>query len=167
MTRWALRVAACISMFLAVGLPTSGAPSQQLVGAGLIGDPVPGKTIHSPSDFGLAVTADGGTFVCSMAGPLTGNFMGMTVMTVEGPVAKGSLKISGSTATFAGTATVVLAPGMKKEPVEILNSVPYSVTVGLGEPGKAWLIMKVPSFTKALGGDTGGIVKIGSISWGK
>jgi hypothetical protein len=39
----------------------------QLVGAGLIGDPVPGKTIHSPSDFGLAVTADGGTFVCSMA----------------------------------------------------------------------------------------------------
>lgn len=167
MDRWVIRVAAAVTVLLAAGLPTSGAPSVQLVGAGLIDDPVPGKTIHSPSDFGFAVTADGGTFVCSMGGPLTGNFMGMKVMTVEGPVARGTLKVSGDTAAFAGTATVVLAPGMKKEPVEILNNIPYSVTVGLGGPRKAWLIMKVPSFTKALSGDTGGLVKIGTISWGK
>jgi hypothetical protein len=75
-----------VGILLLTGLPTSGVPSSQLMGGGLIGAPIQGKTINSPSDFGLAVTADGGTFVCSMAGPLTGNFMGMTVMTVEGPV---------------------------------------------------------------------------------
>lgn len=52
---------------------------------------------------------------------------------------------------------------MNKEPVQVLNNVPYTVTVGFGGPGKGWLMMKVPDFTKVLGGDTGGIVKIGSI----
>lgn len=145
----------------------SGASSMQLTGAGLIGGPVPGKTINSPSDIGFAVTPDGGTFVCSMAGPLTGGFKGLKVMTVEGPVARGSLKVSGTTATFAGTATVVLVPGMNKEPVQVLTNVPYTVTVGFGGPGKGWLIMKVPPFTKILGGDTGGVIKIGSIALGK
>lgn len=167
MRGWVLRLAVIVSMLLLARLPTSGAPSLQLVGGGLIGGPIQGRTINSPSDFGLAVTADGGTFICSMAGPLTGNFMGMTVMSVEGPVTRGTLKINGSTATFAGNATVVLVPGMKKEPVEVLNNVPYIVTVGLGGPGEGWLTMKVPQFTKVLGGDTGGTVKIGSIMLGK
>jgi hypothetical protein len=139
----------------------------QLVGGGLIGSPIPGKTIDSPSDFGFAVTPDGGTFVCSMAGPLTGGFKGFKVMTVEGPVAKGSLSVHGSTASFGGNATVVLAPGMQKEPVQILADVPFTVTVGLGGPGKGWLMMHVPQFTKALGGDSGGMVKAGSITAGK
>ena len=139
----------------------------QLVGAGLIGGPIPGKTIDSPSDFGFAVTRDGGTFVCSMAGPLTGGFKGLKVMLVQGPVDKGSLKVMGTTATFAGKATVVLVPGMQKEPVQVLNDVPFTVSVGLGGPGKGWLRMTVPAFTKTLGGDTGGIVKIGSIALGK
>jgi hypothetical protein len=143
--------------------PAGAASSMQLVGAGLIRDSIPGKTIDSPSDFGFAVTMDGGTFVCSMAGPLTGGFKGLTVMTVEGPVAKGSFKVAGTTATFNGSATVILVPGMKKEPVQTLSSVPFSVTVGLGGPGKAWLIMVVPAFTQVLGGDTGGVVKVGSI----
>lgn len=76
----------------------------QLVGAGLIGGPILGKTINSSSDFGLAVTADGGTFVCSMAGPLTGGFKGLKVMAVEGPVTKDSLNVGGNTATFSGRA---------------------------------------------------------------
>jgi len=139
----------------------------QVVGAGLIGRPVPGKTIDSPSDFGFAVTREGGTFVCSMAGPLTGGFKGLKVMTVEGPVDKGSLKLMGTTATFSGKATVVLVPGMQKEPVQVLNAVPFTVAVGLGGPDKGWLMMKVPAFTKVLGGDTGGMVKIGSITGGK
>lgn len=164
MERWILRVAITAGMVVLAGLPTSGAQPTQLVGGGLIGPPIEGRTIDSPSDFGLAVTADGGTFVCSMAGPVTGNFMGMTAMTVEGPVTKGTLIISGNTATFAGTATVVLVPGMKKEPVEVLDNVPYSVTVGLGGPGTGRLIMKVPQFAKTLGGDTGGTIKIGSIT---
>jgi len=141
------------------------APMTQVVGAGLIGSPISGKTIDSPSDVGFAVTADGGTFVCSMAGPLTGGFKGLKVMTVEGPVDRGSLKIMGTTAQFSGKATVVLVPGMKKEPVQILDGVAFSVTVGKGGAGKGWLAMTVPAFSKVLGGDTGGVVKVGSISW--
>jgi hypothetical protein len=102
-----------------------------------------------------------------MAGPLTGGFKGLKVMTVEGPVTKGSFSLHGKTATFKGNATVVLAPGMQKEPVQILSAVPFTVTVGLGGPGKGWLMMQVPQFTKALGGDTGGIVKVGSIAIGR
>ncbi len=153
-----------ITLLLVGALPTGAASPMQLVGAGLISNPIPGKTINSPSDFGFAVTRDGGTFVCSMAGPLTGGFKGLKVMTVEGPVAKGSLRVRGGIATFSGSATVVLVPGMKKEPVQILSNVPYSVTVGVGRAGKAWLMMKVPAFTKVLGGDTGGVVKVGSIT---
>ncbi len=163
-----LRVVLVVGVFLLAGSSHSGAASMmQVVGAGLIGRPVPGKTIDSPSDFGFAVTSEGGTFVCSMAGPLTGGFKGLKVMTVEGPVDKGSLKIMGTTATFNGKATVVLVPGMQKEPVQLLNEVPFTVAVGLGGPDKGWLMMKVPAFTKVLGGDTGGMVKVGSITGGK
>lgn len=42
-----------------------------VVGAGRIGNPIPGVTIPSASDFGFAVSGDRGTFVCSMAGPET------------------------------------------------------------------------------------------------
>ncbi len=152
------------AFLLAAAYPLGAAPVTQLVGAGLIGGPIPGKTIDSPSDFGFAVTRDSGTFVCSMAGPLTGGFKGLKVMTVEGPVDRGSLKIMGTTATFSGKATVVLVPGMQKEPVQVLNDVPFTVAVGLGGPGKGWLRMTVPAFTKTLGGDTGGMLKIGSNS---
>ncbi len=133
----------------------------------LIGAPIFGKTINSPSDIGFAVSPDGGTFVCSMAGPLTGGFKGLTIMTVEGPVTKGSLKVRGATASFSGTATVVLVPGLNKEPVQVLNNVPFMATVSFGGPGKGWLILKVPSFTKTLGGDTGGVLKLGNITLGK
>lgn len=164
MTRWMVR-AVFAFLFLAL-VPLSGtgaASSLQLVGAGLIEHPISGRTISSASDFGFAVTMAGGTFVCSMAGPLTGGFKGLKVMTVEGPVTKGSLRVQGNRATFRGSATVVLVPGMNKEAVQVISNVPYSVTVGFGGAGKAWLEMKVPSFTKTLGGNTGGTVKIGSI----
>ena len=163
-----------LGIFVALGLfvfaistSPSRASSAQIVGGGLIGSPIKGKTIDSPSDFGFAVTNDGGTFVCSMAGPLTGGFKGLKVMTVEGPVTKGSLSLHGKTATFKGNATVVLVPGMQKEPVQVLADVPYTVTIGVGGPGKGWLMVQVPQFTKALGGDTGGMVKVGSIAIGR
>ncbi len=168
MKSWAPRLVLVAVLLLVIGpTPSGAAASMQLVCGGLIGSPIQGKTIGSPSDFGFAVTSDGGTFACSMAGPLTGGFHGLKVMTVEGPVAKGSLSLHGNTATFKGNATVVLAPGMNKQPVQILNNVPYSVTVGLGATGKGWLMMQVPQFTKALGGNTGGMVKVGSITVGK
>lgn len=168
MKPWAVGALVIVGILVLLGSSFAGTASpQQLVGAGLIGAPIAGKTIASPSDFGFAVTSEGGTFVCSMAGPLTGGFKGLTVMTVEGPVTKGSLKVTGTTAAFGGTATVVLVPGMSKEPVQILSNVPYTVTVGLGGPGKGWLQMKVPQFTNVLGGDTGGTLKIGSITFGR
>ena len=164
MTQWTVRVVLALLLLVLVPLPGTGAASSlQLVGAGLIEHPIAGRTINSASDFGFAVTAAGGTFLCSMAGPLTGGFKGLKVMTVEGPVTKGSLRVQGNRATFRGSATVVLVPGMNKESVQIMSNVPFSVTVGLGGAGKAWLEMSVPSFTRTLGGNTGGVVKIGSI----
>lgn len=74
----AFRVVLTLSVFLLAAVnPLTAAPMTQLVGAGLIGGPIPGKTIDSPSDFGFAATRDGGTFVCSMAGPLPGGFKGL------------------------------------------------------------------------------------------
>lgn len=164
MTQWTVRVGFALLLLVLLPMPaTEAASSLQLVGAGLIEHPIAGRTINSASDFGFAVTTAGGTFVCSMAGPLTGGFKGLKVMTVEGPVTKGSLKVQGNRATFRGSATVILVPGMNKESVQIISNVPFSVTVGLGGAGKAWLEMQVPSFTQMLGGNTGGVVKIGSI----
>lgn len=159
----ALSLVVLAALLLAGARPAATAPSTQLVGAGLISHPIKGKTISSASDFGFAVNAAGGTFLCSMAGPLTGGFKGLKVMTVEGPVTAGSLKIRGRTASFSGRATVILVPGMDNSAVQIMSSVPFTVTVRTGGAGNAWLTMKVPQFTKLLGGDTGGIVKIGSI----
>lgn len=159
----ALSLVVLAALLLAGALPAATAPSTQLVGAGLISHPIKGKTISSASDFGFAATASGGTFLCSMAGPLTGGFKGLKVMTVEGPVTAGSLKIRGRTASFSGRATVILVPGMDNSAVQIMSNVPFTVTVGTGGAGKAWLTMKVPQFTKVLGGDTGGTVKLGSI----
>ncbi len=164
MHTFAVRATLAVIVVLLAVSASVGAPSVRLVGAGLIGTPLPGKTIDSPSDFGFAVSAEGGTFVCSMAGPLTGGFKGLTVMTVEGPITAGTLTVTAATATFKGNATVVLVPGMDKSAVQILPNIPFTVTVGVGGPGKAWLIMKVPQFTQTLGGDTGGLVKMGSIS---
>lgn len=158
--RWLILVVVAL---VVGGFSPAMAASVQVVGAGLISHPIKGKTISSSSDFGFAVNATGGTFLCSMAGPLTGGFKGLKVMTVEGPVNAGSLKIRGRTASFAGKATVILVPGMDKSAVQIMSSVPFTVSVGTGGAGKAWLTMKVPQFTKILGGDTGGTVKIGSI----
>ncbi len=138
--------------------------SMELVGAALIGAPLPGKTISSTSDVGFAVTTEGGTFICSMAGPLTGGFKGLKVMTVEGPVTRDSLVVKSNTASFSGKATVVLVPGMDKGAVQLLNDVPFTATVGLGGPGRGWLILKVPAFTKTLGGNTGGMIKVGRFS---
>jgi len=163
--RWSAGLILSLAIFLGVGLvPAHPAPRMQVVGAGLIGRPIMQKTIPSPSDFGFAVTPDGGTFVCSMAGPLTGGFKGLTAMLVEGPVDRASLAITGTTARFSGKATVVLVPGMNKEPVQVINDVPFTVTVRFGGPGNGWLMMNVPAFTKTLGGDTGGILKLGRIN---
>jgi hypothetical protein len=140
--------------------------SSELTGSGQIGAPVIGRTITSPSDIGFAVTSSGGYFLCSMSGPVTGGFMGLTVMDVEGPVTPHSLLIRADRASFSGNATITLVPGMGGQPVQVLNNVAFTVAVGLGGPGKGNLVLTIPAFTRALGGDTGGVLNIGRIAVG-
>src|ERR1700674_4465004 len=141
------------------------APKPSVVGGGRIGAQIPSETIPSPSDFGFAVNEDGGTFVCSMAGPETGGFAGFQVMLVEGPVAAKTLRVSGRHVSFAGKATVVLIPGMNGASQTVLNGIPYSVSARTGTSETAALILSIPAFTQALGGDTGGIVRQGAIGF--
>jgi hypothetical protein len=134
-----------------------------VVGAGRISAPIHGETIPSASDFGFAVDDHGGTFVCSMAGPETGGFAGFRVMLVEGPVSRGSLEVHDRNISFSGFATVALIPGMNGASQTVLDGVPYSVTARAGSAKRARMILNIPAFTQALGGDTGGIVSQGDI----
>jgi hypothetical protein len=134
-----------------------------VMGAGRIGDPIPDVTISSASDFGFAVGDGGGTFVCSMGGPETGGFAGFRVMTVEGPVAPGSLQVRGRLISFSGQATVVLIPGLQGASHTVLDNIDYTVTARTGKDNQAEMVLQIPAFTQALGGDTGGIVVQGGI----
>jgi hypothetical protein len=134
-----------------------------VAGGGRIGRPIDGETIASASDFGFAVDDHGGTFVCSMAGPETGGFAGFRVMLVEGPVSRGSLEIHEREISFSGFATVALIPGLNGGTQTVLDGVPYSVTARAGNAKRARMILNIPAFTQALGGDTGGIVSQGDI----
>lgn len=145
--------------------PTNADDAARLsvVGGGRIGPQIPGETIVSSSDFGFAVSARGGTFVCSMAGPETGGFFGFQVMLVEGPIAAGTLTIHGRDVTFSGSATIALIPGLGGMSQTILNGVSYSVKARTGTGGTAKMILTIPAFTQTLGGDTGGVVSQGAI----
>jgi hypothetical protein len=152
-------------------LPASAATrGPQIVGTGRIGDNIPGKTIPSPSDFGFAADRQGGgTFVCSMYGPETGGFKGCNLMTIEGVITPNSLQIFRGTATFSGKVSIFASPDVFSSPPEsrglILNlgDIDIQVTLVLGGPGKASMILHAPAVTAAVGGDTGGIVEFGRI----
>jgi hypothetical protein len=145
-------------------------------GTGRIGTPIQGETIPSPSDFGFAVDATGGTFVCSMAGPATGGFAGFEVMLVQGIITPGSLQVAEQPdipslhiggkleARFSGAATVVLIPGLQGADKTILNNVPFSAIARTGKYDKPQFRLTIPAFTQALGGDTGGVVIQGGIN---
>jgi hypothetical protein len=143
-----------------------GSPQASAVGAGRIGNPIPGETLQSPSDFGFAVDNEGGTFVCSMAGPETGGFAGFQVMLVEGPVDAGTLQARGRDVKFSGKATVALIPGLGGASHSVLENVDFTVTARTGKEGKGRMILEIPAFTGPLGGNTGGIIAQGEISVG-
>lgn len=134
-----------------------------VVGAGRIGSPIRGTTVPSASDFGFAVSERGGTFVCSMAGPETGGFAGFRVMLVEGPVTPGSLEFHERDVSFSGFATIALIPGLNGASQTVLDGVPYNVSARPGSARRARMILNIPAFTQALGGDTGGVVTQGDI----
>ena len=134
-----------------------------VIGTGRIGNSIQGTTIPSASDFGFAVSGRSGTFVCSMAGPETGGFAGFRAMLVEGPVTPGSLEIHERDVSFSGFATIALIPGMNGASQTVLDGVPYTVSARPGKAGRARMILNIPAFTQALGGDTGGVVAQGAI----
>ena len=148
-------------------LPVSAATrGPQIVGTGRITKNLPGKTIPSPSDFGFAADLHGGgTFVCSMFGPQTGGFKGCNLMTVQGVITPSSLQIFRGTATFSGKVSIFAIPDVffNSGPYLSLGDIDIQVTVTLGGPGKASMILHIPAATDAVGGDTGGIVEFGRI----
>ncbi|MCI0661485.1 MAG: hypothetical protein L0220_10460 [Acidobacteria bacterium] len=135
-------------------------------GGGRIGDPIPGITIPSASDFGFAVDASGGPFVCSTAGPETGGFFGFQVNTVEGVVTPGSLRVHGRDITFSGKVTVVLIPGLEGASHSVLDNLDFTVTARAGGEGRGQMILNIPAFASFLGGNTGGIIAKGKIKIG-
>jgi hypothetical protein len=142
-----------------------GRRQPQIVGSGRIGEPIPGKTIPSPSDFGFAADLAGGTFVCSMFGPETGGWKGCSLMTIEGIVTPSSLQLFRGTATFSGKVAIFVFPDVfTGGPYLSLGDVDYQVTATLGGPGEASMILHIPAVTETVGGDTGGIVAIGRIA---
>ena len=137
----------------------------QVVGTGRIMRHLEGKTIPSPSDFGFSADREGGTFVCSMFGPATGGFKGCTIMTVEGVVTPSSLQLFRSSGSFSGKIAVFALPDVftQSGPYLSLADLDFQVLFELGGAGKATMILKIPSVTAAVGGDTGGIVEFGRI----
>ena len=151
----------------AAGVRPAGARTRgpQIYGVGRIGDPLAGRTIPGPSDFGFTVDPDGGTFVCSMFGE-TGGFKGCNIMTVQGGVTPRSLQIFRGTATFAGKVDIFVQPDVFVnfgEPFLSLADLDFQVEAKLGGPGKASMLLRIPATTEAVGGDTGGVLQFGRI----
>jgi len=158
-----MTIAAALAAAARPAAARSGGP--QIYGVGRVGDPIPGKTIPGPSDFGFTVDPDGGTFVCSMFGE-TGGFKGCNIMTVQGGVTPRSLQIFRGTATFAGKVDIFVQPDVFVnigDPFLSLADLDFQVEAKLGGPGKASMILRIPAATPAVGGDTGGVLQFGRI----
>jgi hypothetical protein len=137
----------------------------QIYGVGRVGEPIPGRTIPGPSDFGFTVDPEGGTFVCSMFGE-TGGFKGCNIMTVQGGVTARSLQIFRGTATFSGKVDIFVQPDVFVnigEPFLSLADLDFNVEAKLGGPGVASIILNIPAATAAVGGDTGGVLQFGRV----
>lgn len=138
-----------------------------VLGSGRVGEPLPGVTVPSPSDFSFAADEKGGFFLCSMFGPETGGFLGCNLMTVQGVVAPGTIEIRRGIVTFSGKVDIFLFPNIFIEPPgPYLNAAAndFTAIARLGGPGKASLVLRIPVATANVGGDTGGVLRYGRIS---
>jgi len=156
-------VAAAMSAVVTPGEARTGGP--QIYGVGRIGDPIPGRTIPGPSDFGFTVDPEGGTFVCSMFGETAG-FKGCNIMTVQGGITARSLQIFKGTATFSGKVDIFVQPDVFVnigQPFLTLADLDFQVEARLGGPGTASMVLHIPAATAAVGGDTGGMLRFGRI----
>ena len=101
--------------------------------------------------FGLGVTIFGdgsarGHFLCLMAG--NADFLGLSVMAVEGRVTSGSVNTAAGTATFSGVASVNLGNGT------VFRGVPFEVAVKAGGPGVGTVTLTVIGAFNGVPGDT-------------
>lgn len=156
-------VVAALGAFARPSVAKTGGP--QIYGVGRVGDPIEGRTIPGPSDFGFTVDPQGGTFVCSMFGE-TGGFKGCNIMTVQGGVTPRSLQIFKGTATFSGKVDIFVQPDVFVnigDPFLSLADLDFQVEAKLGGPGQASIVLHIPATTAAVGGDTGGVLQFGRI----
>lgn len=150
-------------------LRSTASASNGVVGGGQIGDPLPDRTVPSPSDVAIAVDDQGGTFLCSMAGPDCGNFLNLQLMMIEARVDPGSIVWSDErSATITGKGTVILVPDASPANATVLDGVDFIAQVTTGGPGEATLALTIPFFEpiikSAFGtpyGATGGFMRLG------
>ena len=84
-------------------------------------------------------------------------------MLVEGPVTPANLEFHERDVSFWGFATIALIPGLNGASQTVLDGVSYAVSARPGPARRARMILNIPAFTQALGGDTGGVVEQGDI----
>lgn len=145
-----------------------------IIGGGRIGEPLPGKTVLSTSDFAVAADENGGTFLCSMAGPDCSGFLDLQLMMIEGRVEQGELEwINGHTARITAVGTVVLVTAATPPVATVIDGVPYVAEMRTGGPGRGTLILTIPDFEPLIAdffgtpyGATGGFVEMGHIKKG-
>lgn len=119
-------------------------------GTGTFNADLDGDGEFDGSHFGFEVTlrAEGaalGHFMCQMAG--NADFLGLTLMLVEGRVTSASLTNSAG-AAFSGSGSVNLANG------GVLRGVPFEVSVTAGGPGTGTLQLTVVGAFDGVPGDT-------------
>ena len=142
-----------------------------LIGGGRIGEPLPDRTVPSPSDFAVAVDDQGGTFLCSMAGPDCSGFLDLQLMMIQGRVEPGELSWRGGRkAIIEAVGTVVLVTSSTPPVATVIDGVPYVAEFTIGGPGKATLHLTIPDFEPLIAdyfgtsyGATGGFVEFGDI----
>lgn len=99
--------------------------------------------------FGVTIAGNGsarGHFLCLMAG--NADFLGLSLMAVEGRVTSGSVDTAAGTATFGGVASVNLGNGT------VVRGVPFTVAVKAGGPGVATVTLTVIGGFDGVPGDT-------------
>jgi hypothetical protein len=144
-------VALALLAMLAALNPALAAPSPAVRGGGVVGGEL-GVT----SQLAFTASADGGSFLCVMAGRSGGFPFGpwdeVLQMQVQGRVTPGSLEIDGSWSRFEGTARIhVVGKADGEVLITTLHDVRFVSTQQAGGAGEAWHLLEVPDLELAFG----------------
>ena len=146
-----LAVALALLAMSAALNPALAAPSPAVRGGGVVGGEL-GVT----SQLAFTASADGGSFLCVMAGRSGGFPFGswdeVLQMLVQGRVTPGSLEIDGPWSRFEGIARIHV---VGKADGEVLTTTLYDVrflsTQEAGGAGEAWHHLEIPDLGLAFG----------------